>query len=154
MLKQGLLEDRARGQHRSRTPIPKQQRSATRGESSCLESNSATTIYQNALQEVNQANQSMHAPEQMEGETEYVAVDSEVNFTIKRNRESSSSDDQVIDTSDERLDKVDCDKFISDCQEEARRLSGSHAGYGNQEQNRSPGKVYQGEQLIHNAEDG
>ena len=49
-------------------------------------------------------------------------IDKEISFHIKK-KDSTSSDDQ-IDTSDELLD---VDKFIADCQEDARRSRESHS---------------------------
>ena len=86
-----------------------------RGNMTCIPTNSDTTIYNNALNQV--------------GEDESEDVDPEITFkqteisgNDNRLRESSSSEDR-IDTSDELMDvDVDVhDKFIADCEMEANR---------------------------------
>ena len=74
-------------------------------------SNSDTTVYQNALPRIDQ-------------ESNQVQVDNKISFKKKSNRDSSSSEDRM-DTSDEMLefdiqhhDELN-QRFISDCEEEA-----------------------------------
>ena len=74
-------------------------------DSTQISSHSDTTIYREAVR-----------PESDTNRVE--VIDREISFNIKR-KESTSSEDQ-IDTSDELLD---VDKFIADCQEDARRRS-------------------------------
>ena len=90
-------------------------------------SNSETTIYKNALDELK------------DGMHHEIVVDPEITLRVskevdeanpnkKENRESSSSD-ECIDTSDELMEiEMDInDKFIADCQEEANRRKHSYS---------------------------
>ena len=77
-------------------------------------SNSETTIYREAVLPEQQL-----VVNKISSDKDMVQiVDNEISFHVKR-KDSTSSDEQ-IDTSDELLD---VDKFIADCQEDARRQS-------------------------------
>lgn len=82
-----------------------------------LTSNSETTIYKNAVDQVLDKGTD-------EQQYEHMEVDSEINFKLKRlpDRESTSSEDQ-IDTSDELLEVDISKQFIADCAAEAKRRS-------------------------------
>ena len=84
-------------------------------------SQSETTIYKEAL--VPEGNNSVLQPPEDQESDKIEVVDKEISFHIKR-KDSTSSDDQ-IDTSDKLLD---VDKFIADCQEDARRRSRDRDG--------------------------
>ena len=77
------------------------------GNSTLLSSNSETTIYKNAVDKI----------QDMEVEQEY--VDNEITFQHKSKRDSSSSEDKRVDTSDELVDYDINDQFIADCVQEA-----------------------------------
>ena len=107
-------------------------------------SNSSTTVYHNLLNPVGEIIQSDDRnPEPMEVEHE---VDSEITFKIKKNRDSSSSEDRV-NMSDEFVN-MDCDQFIADCQAEA--------SHGHLARERSPHRdknpYERGERMIKEAE--
>ena len=70
------------------------------------ESYSETTIYHEAVMPDDKVNK--------------IQVDDEVSFKVPENNRNSTSSEDQIDTSDELLD---VDKFIADCQEDARRRS-------------------------------
>ena len=79
-------------------------------------SNSQTTIYNSLLE--NQAEVEESDRVRLDTGIVMQEVDQEVSFKLRTNRNSSSSEDQV-NTSDETIN-VDCDKFIADCEQEAR----------------------------------
>ena len=117
-------------------------REKEKGSRKACESNSETTIYKSALDQV---------------EIHSVNVDDEITFHVKQNtRESTSSEDEIINTSDETVN-IDCHKFIVDCQKEAacsRRESAEHSGCGSRvdrvtERTRGGQMVYESERERH-----
>ena len=72
-------------------------------------SESDTTIYQNALEKVDSGD---------------IVVDAEITF---KNRESSSSEEGKIDTSDEMME-IDCNNFIAECTAQANRCKRPYPG--------------------------
>ena len=126
---------------------------AKSGENLCksvINSNSDTTIYNNALEQVPED----QAPKESVSNIGYntLVVDSEISLKIPgkvNGRESSSSEDQV-DTSDELIE-VDCDKFIADCQAQAEKQSRSkHTSGENQVGTRDT--TYPSDRMIQEAE--
>ena len=76
---------------------------------------SDSTIYKNVLEKVDNSNN--------------VIVDQEISFKVNSKRDSSSSEDKFIDTSDELFDRMDENEhFIADCEAEARRMSYERKG--------------------------
>ena len=102
------------------------------------QSRSETTIYQEAV------------PWEQSNKME---VDSEITFTLnnqKVNRDSTSAEEQM-DTSDELVD-LNVDKFIAECQEDARRRSHKRELLGTEE--RQDFRMGQSHEMIKEAEEG
>ena len=123
MIKKGFFHDEdqdERSRKTDRGQKKKKQDKHESGKSISNESNAQcfshleTTIYKEVL--VLEGNNSILQPPEDRESDRIEVVDKEISFHIKR-KDSTSSDDQ-IDTSDELLD---VDKFIADCQEDARR---------------------------------
>ena len=116
-MKSGMFED-GNGQ---KQPEPTRNRGSTGSTAKLPFSSSNTTIYKNLLDPLgnNSRETREHDPDLGEQDIITHEVDSEVNFQIKRNRGSTSSEDQ-INTSEE-VPNIDCENFISDCAREAER---------------------------------
>ena len=114
MNKGGMAENEENGAQ----PV-KRWKSVTMAKSKAREGNAAisesnTTIYQNALNKLSNANAD---------KSEVEVVDSEITFRRQPLHDSTSLDDQV-DTSDDIIDNDEMtNKFIADCEAEAKRLS-------------------------------
>ena len=112
MIKKGLFEDNEASWDTSQVVKSKQNKDKTgeinpEGESS--QSGSETTIYQEAV---------------LQDQSNKMEVDSEITFNLinqKVNTDSMSSEEQM-DTSDELAD-LNVDKFIAECQKDARQRS-------------------------------
>ena len=70
-----------------------------------------------------------------------VEVDGEITFNLKKNQGSTSSEDQLVDTSDDLMN-VDCDQFIADCATQAERRRLSH-DRGRSQQKEREGNPYE-----------
>ena len=99
------------------------------------QSNSDTTIYQNVLEKVD------------ENEANQIVVDPEISF---KKRDSSSSEEGRIDTSDEMME-INCNKFIADCAAEVNRCKQSYQEQTDGRQhNQEPGQS--SDEMIREAE--
>ena len=87
------------------------------------DSESVTTVYKNAVEKVDDS-RPQPLPVQF-------AVDSEITFNVKNNRDSTSSEERM-DTSDELMEiegELDVnERFIADCAAEARRAQAARDG--------------------------
>ena len=111
MIKKGFFDEPSSKKKESSKGQKSNQRKTGESNSQINHTDLDTTIYKDALEKLSE-------------EENMVTNDPEITFNFK-NRESSSSEDQ-IDTSDDLLMEVDVhNQFIADCQAEARRLSGS-----------------------------
>ena len=107
------------------------------------EMGSDTTIYQNILQKSTQ-----------NVEDEMIEVDQEVSFRINGQNDSSSSDDQIIDTSKEMMD-IDEKSFSDKRQSDQRRGSTSKRSYTDEipyRQATLPTKVNRRDDAVHELE--
>ena len=87
-------------------------------------SNSETTIYNNLLeqrgnQRVSETEADVDNHPELGDDIVMQEVDQDITFKIRENRGSSSSDDP-INTSDEISPNIDYDKFIAECERDAR----------------------------------
>ena len=109
MTKRGFLEDDEDGRKRGHG---KRSKLSTGKESDSDEADSDTTIYRGAVRKDNESNYS--------GKKQ-VMVDPEISFK-RSNRDSSSSDDKMADTSDELMELDENDRFIAECAAAADNL--------------------------------
>ena len=122
MIKKGLFQDSDTEADEARTRTPKydgKNKSKSKADIEAT-SNSDTTTYHNVLKEAN-PNQDLDAESE---ENEVLFIIREPSMAPAQRCDSMSSEDK-IDTSDELME-VNCDKFIADCREEARRQSAEH----------------------------
>ena len=170
MIKKGIFEEMETDDHSpSKTRSPKyndKNRAKSGAGKTVIDlSRSETTIYRDALIPIpddstpEDQNSIIEPniqdnPDTEEMETE--SIDPDITFNIKKpvkqTRESTSSEDKMIDTSDEMLE-LDCDKFIADCREEAERRSAEHPSQ-HAPPPKEQRKEYPGERLIRETEMG
>ena len=130
MMKKGILDPDAAPDKLHRGSKKQSTNDRKTGKEYSNASWSDMTIYHNVLRQADSNQETIlerdGLPEkEVVSHFEMVNVDQEISFKIpdKKTHESTSSE-EPIDTSDE-LREVDCEKFIADCQEQARRDSAS-----------------------------